>query len=95
MNPRNEEINVYVWKHKTTIFSFHYTGFTLKNCLTLKKQEMSESKKRNLKTVVQVADELNVHPHTVRRAYHRGEIKNYGIGKILKFDINEVLGVTT
>ena len=46
---------------------------------------------RNLVSAKQLAKELQVNLFTVYRAEERGQIKNYGIGRTKRYDLNEIL----
>ncbi len=49
---------------------------------------MSDGQK--LLTVKELAEELRVHPETIRRAYWRGRIPAFKICKVLRFDLEQV-----
>lgn len=46
---------------------------------------------RQLVSANELAKELGVNIYTVYRAEEKGEIHNYGIGKVKRYDLNEVL----
>ncbi|WP_171017312.1 hypothetical protein [Maribacter sp. ACAM166] len=48
---------------------------------------------RNLVSAKELAAAINVNLFTVYRADERGEIKNYGLGKAKRYDLNEILDI--
>lgn len=46
---------------------------------------------RKLVSASEVAKVLKCTKHTVYRATERGEIKNYGLGRHKRYDLNEIL----
>ena len=41
------------------------------------------------------AEFFDVHPRTVRRMIHAGELKAYRVGRLVKVDMNEVYALAT
>ena len=45
---------------------------------------------RALTSTVHTAEEVDVHPETLRRLYRDGRIPGYKVGRLLRFDVDEV-----
>jgi excisionase family DNA binding protein len=43
-----------------------------------------------LRSIAAAAEFLDVHPRTVRRMIHAGELRAYRVARLLKVDMNEV-----